>query len=131
MGDLGILILRVCLGVVFVAHGLQAVFGFFGGPGMEGFAKMLGGIGFKPALFWAYLGAYTELLGGIFVTCGVFTRISAAFIFIFITVAAVTVHLSKGFFAQQGGFEYNFVLACVCIALILLGPGKISISQKF
>jgi len=103
----------------------------FGGPGINGFSDMLASLGFKPAIFWAYVGAYVELLGGIFIIFGIFTRAAALFILIFMVVAAFKVHLAKGFFIQAGGFEYNFVLICVCIALMLLGPGKFSIHAKF
>ncbi|OGX46195.1 MAG: hypothetical protein A3G38_01720 [Omnitrophica WOR_2 bacterium RIFCSPLOWO2_12_FULL_51_8] len=124
MMDLALLVLRICLAVVFLGHGLQAAFGIFGGPGINGFSQMLAGLGFKPALFWAYIGAYTELISGLLLLVGLFTRLAAALILIFMLVAALTVHVSKGFFIQSGGFEYNFVLSCVSIALIMLGAGK-------
>jgi putative oxidoreductase len=92
---------------------------------------MLSGLGFKPAVLWAYIAAYTELIGGAFLVFGIFTRVAAFFILIFITVAALKVHVAKGFFLQAGGFEYNFVIACICIALMLSGGGKFSIINKF
>ncbi|MDD5724796.1 MAG: DoxX family protein [Candidatus Omnitrophica bacterium] len=127
MVDLGILILRLGIGVMFAAHGLQKVFGLFGGPGIKGFSQMLSGLGFTPALPWAYLAAYTELLGGIFLAAGMFTRASAALLLILIVTAALKVHLGKGFFLANGGFEYTFVIAAVCLALVLLGPGKFAL----
>lgn len=129
MGDLGILVLRLGVGVMFAAHGLQKAFGFFGGPGINGFSKMLAGLGFAPAVFWALLAAYVELLGGAFLVLGVFTRASAGLLFILMATAAVKVHLGKGFFLSNGGFEYVFVIAASCLALILLGPGKYSIFE--
>ncbi len=131
MIDLALLVLRVCLGIVFVAHGSQAALGMFGGPGVSGFSEMLSGLGFKPAMLWACIAAYTELIGGAFLVFGIFTRVAAFFILIFITVAALKVHVARGFFLQAGGFEYNFVIACICIALMLAGGGKFSIIKKF
>jgi len=131
MVDLGILVLRVCLGIMFAAHGAQKAFGLFGGPGVKGFSEMLSGLGFSYPLFWAYLAAYTEVIGGIFLVLGLFTRGSAALLFILMAVAIIKVHLAKGFFLSQGGFEYAFIIASVCIALILLGPGKFSIINRF
>lgn len=125
------LVLRVCLGIVFMAHGAQKALGMFGGPGIKGFSGMLSGLGFKPALFWAYIGAYVELLGGLFLFLGIFTRVAALLICAFMLVALFKVHLSKGFFLQQGGFEYVFVILCICIALMLLGAGKFGITKKF
>jgi putative oxidoreductase len=131
MTNLVSLILRIALGTVFIAHGSQKVFGMFGGPGIDGFAKMLTGLGFKPALFWAYVGAYVELLGGLALITGLSTRISALLLLIFIIVATLKVHLAKGFFMSNGGFEYNFLIALACIALIILGTGRFGITKKF
>ncbi|MDD2752322.1 MAG: DoxX family protein [Candidatus Omnitrophica bacterium] len=131
MFDLALLVLRICLGIVFIAHGAQIAFGMFSGPGINGFAQMLSGMGFKPAMFWAYLSAYTELLGGLCLVFGIFTRFAAFSILIFMLVAVFKVHWTKGFFLQAGGYEYNFVLISICLALILAGPGKFAISQKF
>jgi len=131
MMDLASLILRLGLGVMFFAHGSQKVFGLFGGPGIEGFSKMLTGLGFKPALFWAYLGAYVELLGGLSLILGLLTRISSLLLLIFMVVATLKVHISKGFFMSTGGFEYNLIIISVCIALIILGTGKFGINKKF
>ena len=130
MIDLAILILRLGLGMMFFLHGLQA-FGMFGGPGIKEFSGFLGTLGFSPALVWAYIGVYTELIGGLFLVFGVLARASALFLLIFIAAAGYKVHLSKGFFIQSGGFEYTFIIACICVALIIAGPGKLSLFNKF
>ena len=127
MIDWGILILRLGIGIMFTAHGLQKAFGLFGGPGIKGFSQMLSGLGFAPAIYWAYLAAYTELLGGVFLIIGLYTRSSAAMLLVLIVIAAIKVHLAKGFFLSNGGFEYPFVIAAACLSLILLGPGQFSI----
>jgi len=127
MLDWGLLVLRLGIGIMFMAHGMQKVFGFFGGPGISGFSKMLSGLGMVPAVFWAYVGSYTELLGGLLLVLGIGVRGSAALLLIFIATAAIKVHFSKGFFLGKGGFEYTMVIASVCIALILMGAGRFSI----
>lgn len=127
MLDLGILILRLGIGIMFVAHGLQMAFGLFGGPGVKGFSGMLTSLGFYPALFWSYVASYTVLIGGLALILGVQTRPAAGLLLIFILTAGIKVHLSKGFFLSNGGFEYTFVIAAACLALILLGAGKFSI----
>lgn len=131
MMDLAILILRLGLGVMFMGHGAQKVFGMFGGSGIQGFSKFLETLKIVPAIPWAYAAAYLELLGGLCLILGFFTRITAILLLILIATAAVKVHLAKGFFLQTGGFEYTFIIACVCIALILLGGGKFSLIKKF
>lgn len=125
--DWASLVLRLGLGVMFMAHGLQKTFGLFSGPGMQGFRQMLAGLGFVPAGFWAYLGAYTELLGGAFLILGLFTRGSAALLLVFMLVAILKVHLSKGFFLSSGGFEYPFIIICSLAALLILGGGNFAL----
>ncbi len=130
MSNLGILVLRLGPGIMFIAHGLQKSFGLFGGPGIKGFSGMLSGLGFAPATFWAYVAAYTELVGGILLIAGIQVRLVSSLLLILIIVAAIKVHLGKGFFLSNGGFEYTFVIATICLALILLGPGKFSVFNK-
>lgn len=125
------LILRIGLGIIFMAHGSQKAFSSFGGSGVTGFASMLTNLGFKPAIFWAYLAAYIELLGGFCLICGLFVRYAAFFLMALIMIAAFKVHLAKGFFLANGGFEYTFLIVAVCLALIILGPGKFSLMKKF
>jgi putative oxidoreductase len=131
MVELVLLVLRIGLGLIFVGHGLQKVFAVFSGPGIKGFSGMLSSLGFSPALFWAYIAAYTELIGGLLLILGILTRTASLLIFILMIVATFKVHLFKGFFLSSGGFEYNLLIICVCIALMLLGPGKFSIFNKF
>jgi len=64
------------------------------------------------------------------VIAGVQTRLTAALLLIFILTAGIKVHLSKGFFLSNGGFEYTFIIAAICLALILMGPGQFCIFNK-
>lgn len=122
--------LRFGLGVVFIAHGLQKAFGLFGGSGIDGFTKMLSGMGLSPAEPLAYLVAYIELLGGIFLILGLFTKVAASLIFIVIAVALLKVHMPNGFFAMKGGYEYNLVIMAACLSLVISGPGMFGITKK-
>ncbi len=131
MVDLASLILRLGLGLMFFAHGLQMALGKLGGPGVQGFAKMLNGLGFSPSLFWSYLASYSVLIGGLCLILGIFSRLAAIPLIIFILVAAVKVHLSKGFFLGSGGYEYNFIILCALLAVLVLGTGKFGITKKF
>lgn len=126
----GILVLRLGLGIMFAAHGLQKAFGLFGGPGIKGFSQALSGLGFSPEIFWAFVAAYTELIGGLLLIAGVQIRVVSTLLLILIITAAVKVHLGKGFFLSNGGFEYTFIIASICLALIFLGPGKFSLMNK-
>ena len=105
--------------------------GKLGGPGVQGFAKMLNGLGFSPSLFWSYLASYSVLIGGLCLILGILSRLAAIPLIIFILVAAVKVHLSKGFFLGSGGYEYNFIILCALLAVLVLGTGKFGITKKF
>ena len=118
---------RIALGVIFIAHGSQLVFGAFGGPGLAGTAGFLRQMGFKPALFWAALMAFTQFLGGLGVLFGLLTRLSAVGITIVMLVAIATVHLKHGFFLQNQGYEFNLALIGLAISLLFSGAGKFSI----
>ena len=122
--------LRIGVGMLFVAHGLQKTFGLFGGAGIEGFSKFLSGLGFAPSIFWAYVAGYTELLGGLCILAGAYTKIASSLLCILMVVATLKVHLAKGFFMGQGGFEYNFLILCSLVSLFITGPGKYSIIKK-
>lgn len=130
MMDWAIFVLRVVLGFIFLGHGLQKCFGLFAGPGIGGFSEMLSGMGFKPALFWAYIAAYTELIGSLCLISGVFIRIAAVFLLILMIVAIFKVHLTKGLFLSAGGFEYALLIAAACLTLAIAGAGKLSIAAK-
>jgi len=128
--DTALFILRLSLGAIFIAHGLQKAFGLFGGPGIEGFSKMLAGIGANPVIFWAWAVALVELIGGIFLILGILPRLSAAAIGVVMIVAVAAIHSAKGFFASAGGFEYPLLILAVCLAIVLSGAGRLSIFNK-
>ena len=124
------LVLRLCLGAIFIGHGMQKAFGLFGGPGISGFAKFLQSLGFTPVGLWAYIAAYIELLSGICLVLGLFTRTASWLLIALMLVATYKVHLSKGLFLANGGFEYNLLIIGSCIVLVLLGAGKYSLGNK-
>jgi len=128
--DLASLVLRVGLGAMFLAHGLQMCFGLYKGPGVDGFSKMLTSMGFTSPIFWSYLAGYTCLVGGACLIIGLCTRLAVIPLVIFMLVAVAKVHLKHGFFLGNGGFEYNFIILCALIALFILGAGKFSITPK-
>jgi putative oxidoreductase len=129
--DISRFVLRVLLGIVFLPHGAQKIFGWFGGHGfsgtMEGFEKM--GI---PA-FLAVLAILAESLGPLGLITGLFTRIAAFGIATNMVVAVILLHFKYGFFMnwfgkQQGeGFEYHILVIAIAIALMIKGAGRWSI----
>ncbi len=127
MVDVGLLVLRLVLGIIFVAHGAQKLFGSFGGPGLKGTAGFHEQLGIKPPLAMAVLAGLAEFVGGILVAVGFLTPLAAAALIVTMVVAALTVHLRNGFFAQSGGYEFNLALAGMALALLLAGAGAISL----
>ena len=128
--DWASLVLRLGLGAMFTAHGLQMALGMFKGPGVAGFSKMLPNLLGLPAIFWSYLACYTCLIGGICLIIGLFTRIAVIPLVIFMLTAVALVHWKHGFFLMNGGWEYNFLIICGLIALFILGAGRFSILKN-
>jgi putative oxidoreductase len=129
--DWGLLVLRLVLGIAFVLHGSQKLFGAFGGPGLGGFAQTLAGMGLPAPELLACLAAGAELLGGLAVLLGVLTEFGAAAIASVMIVAIWKVHGRNGFFLQNQGYEYNLMILGVCAALILAGPGLLALWDPF
>ncbi len=124
--DVAILVLRLLIGLVMAAHGLDK---FFGKGGIRGRAAWFDSIGMRPGLLNARAAATVELLAGLGLAAGVLTPIPAAGIVAVMIVAIRTASLRNGFFITKNGWEYNFVLAIVPLAVALLGAGRISGDQ--
>ncbi|MBD3426458.1 MAG: DoxX family membrane protein [Candidatus Omnitrophica bacterium] len=127
MFNLSMLVLRLVLGVIFVAYGAQKLFGTFDGIGLEGTAKMVEGLGFGNAYTIALAWACIEFIGGIFLMLGILARWSALAISLTMLVRIWKINLMYGFFLQNGGVEYGLLVVGACIPLILLGGGSWSV----
>jgi putative oxidoreductase len=119
--------LRLALGVVFIAHGLDKLFGTFGGGGLEATTQQFAELGLQPAHLQALAAGITEALGGVFVALGLLTRLGGLMLVSTMVVAIATVHLSGGLFARDGGFEYPLVILGGALYLTLAGGGKFSL----
>jgi putative oxidoreductase len=122
--DVGLLILRLVLGVTLAAHGYNK---FFGGGRIPGTARWFESIGMKPGKFHATVAATTEMAAGLGLAAGLLTPIPAAGFVSLMLVAAWTVHRHNGFFIVKEGWEYNLVLAVSAIAVATVGPGRLSL----
>jgi len=120
----GLSILRVAVGIVFVAHGSQKLF-VFGFAGVQG---MLTQLGFPIPMVLAWILTLVEFLGGIALVLGLYTRWAAILLAINMAVAILKVHLPGGFFLPKG-FEFAFTLFAANIALALAGPGAASLDR--
>jgi putative oxidoreductase len=122
--------LRLALGVIFIAHGAQKVFGTWEGPGLQAFMNFPPPYSFmRPAWLWMGAAAVAELLGGILVLLGLFTRVGAFLIFCVMLTAMLGVHWGKGFFMSSMGIEYSVALLGMALALLIAGGGQASIDK--
>ena len=119
-----LLVMRLIVGVIFVAHGYQKI-----GLGMDQVAGFFRSTGIIFPLFFAYFITYLELIGGILLILGLFTHLIAKLFVIEMLVAFLMVHVSKGLFVNQGGFEYVAVLFGAAMVIMVFGPGKIAVED--
>ncbi|MDI3314090.1 MAG: DoxX family protein [Mycobacterium sp.] len=122
--DVGLLMLRLVLGLTLAAHGYNK---FFGGGRLAGTARWFESIGMKPGTFHATVAATTEISAGLGLAAGLLTPIPAAGFVSLMLVAAWTVHRPHGFFIFNEGWEYVMVLAGSAVAVATLGAGRLSL----
>ena len=122
--DVGLLLLRLVLGLTMAAHGYNK---FFGGGRIKGTAGWFESIGMKPGTFHARVAATTEVSAGLGLAVGLLTPVTAAGFVALMLVAAWTVHRHNGFFIVKEGWEYNLVLAAAAVSLAATGAGKLSL----
>ena len=120
----GITVLRVVVGIVFLAHGGQKLFVW----GFGGVAGFLGQVGIPAPMLAAVVVTLVEFLGGLALLLGLFTRWAAIPLAINMAVAILTVHLRAGFFLPNG-YEFALTLLAANVALILLGSGEASLDS--
>jgi putative oxidoreductase len=125
--NIGQLILRLTVGLILAAHGTQKLFGWFGGPGLDATGQFFEMLGFFPGRRHALMAGLAETSGGLLLALGLATPVAAALIFIVMLVAAVTVHIRKGFFVQKGGYEYTLVLGVAALSVAFTGAGSLSL----
>ena len=118
--DVALLVIRLVVGVIFVAHGAQKLFGAFGGPGLAGVVKMMGPIG--------YLVAIGEFFGGLGIIVGFLSRFSAASLILVMLGAIAMVHAKNGFFPPTG-FEFNLALIGLLAPILIAGPGRLAVGR--
>jgi len=132
--DIAIMVVRLGLGIVFFPHGMQKLFGWFGGPGFSGTMGMFTNNLNIPAVF-AFLAIMAEGLGSLGLIAGFLTRIAAFGVGMNMVVAVYMLHWQNGFFMnwfgnQKGeGFEYHLLVIAMVIALIIKGGGALSVDK--
>jgi putative oxidoreductase len=127
-----VVILQVFLGLIFVMHGAQKLFGpaFYGFP-WAGYLGYFNKLGLTPAAFWLWVVTITEFFGGICLIFGFLTRVWAAGLVIDMTVAILKNHIKIGFFwlTPGGGLEFPLTLGVMALSVFLLGPSFLSVDR--
>jgi putative oxidoreductase len=132
--DIATTILRLVLGVIFLAHGAQKMLGWFGGYGFTGTMGFFTGVLHIPAVF-AFLAIAAEFFGGFGLIFGLFTRVAAFGVLCNMIVAIAMIHGRFGFWmnwtgTQQGeGFEYHLLLIATSAFLLIRGAGAASVDR--
>lgn len=127
--DLGLMLLRVGLGALLIAHGLHIAFGLWGGPGLTGYQESLVDLGFQHATILTYAVVGVQIGAGALLVLGLFTPVAAAAALGYLItalLAAVAAQPESGYlpFFLPEGHEYEIVLVVVAVAVILSGPGR-------
>ena len=125
--DLGLLLLRLAVGLTLAAHGSQKLFGWFGGGGIDGTGRGLEQLGFVPGRRAALMAGHAEMGGGVLLALGAATPLAAAILLGVMVVAIFSVHVKQGFFVMNGGIEYPMVLALAALSVAITGPGRLSV----
>lgn len=121
--------LRIPIGVIFMAHGAQKLFAWFGGYGLEGTAGWMESIGLAPGFLMAVLAGSGEFFGGVFILLGLLTRPAAAVLAITMIVAIFSVHFSNGLFMSNNGYEFALALLAASVSVAISGSGKLSLDN--
>lgn len=127
--DPAMLALRMLLGAVFIAHGSQKLFGWFGGYGLSGTGQWMASIGLEPGWLMALLAGSGEFFGGLALLLGLLTRPAALVTAFTMLVALFVAHWANGFFIGNNGYEYALTLAVASVVLLLQGAGKYSLDH--
>jgi putative oxidoreductase len=127
---LGIALLRVVIGALFMGHGLQKLAGWFGGYGLDATGGAFESMGLRPGKVHATAAGVAETAGGAMLVVGAATPLAAAMLTGVMTTAVEKVHLEKGVWATDGGYEYNLVLTAALFAITAGGPGALALDSK-
>jgi putative oxidoreductase len=127
--NLGRLLARATIGGLFVGHGTQKLFGWFGGTGLDGTTTMMDNLELRPGRRNALAVSAVETLGGGLLAIGALTPVAASMITGSMVTAIRKVHYPKGLWNTGGGYEYNLALIAASAALVETGPGAPSVDR--
>jgi putative oxidoreductase len=122
-------LLRVLVGGLFVGHGTQKLFGWFGGHGPDGTGQFFDSIGLRPGKRNAMVAGAAEAGGGTLLALGLFTPVAGTLLASVMSQAIRALKMDKGPFAQDGGWELEALFAAAALTFVEIGPGPISLDH--
>jgi putative oxidoreductase len=128
--SIGSLAIRGVVGPLFIGHGTQKLFGWFGGHGLEGTAGFFESIGLRPGARNAMAAGASEALGGLLLTLGAFTPLATSLISGAMVTAIRKVHAPNGPWVTEQGYEYNATVIAAMTAVAAYGPGRPSVDER-
>lgn len=126
----GLTVLRVLVGITFMAHGSQKLFGWFGGYGLAGVAQWMESIGLAPGYLMALMAGSAEFFGGLALIIGLLVRPASTVLAFTMLVAIFSVHIGNGFFMADNGYEFALALLAATLALLIEGAGRLSLDKR-
>ncbi|HJV24509.1 MAG TPA: DoxX family protein [Aromatoleum sp.] len=126
---LAALALRIPVGIIFIAHGAQKLFGWFGGYGLTGTGQWMESIGLTPGYLMALMSGSAEFFGGLALLLGLLVRPASAVLSFTMLVAIFSVHIGNGLFNANKGYEFGLALLAVSVALLVSGGGSFSFDR--
>lgn len=127
--DIGLLALRGVAGGLLTGHGAQKLFGWFGGPGIEGTTEFMDSLGLQPAKPWATMAGGSEFAGGVLTSLGLFHPLGPILKIGPMATAARQIHWKTPLWATEGGAELPLTNIAVCVALATNSPGRLSLDH--
>ncbi len=128
-GGLGMLALRLVGGLLLAAHGAQKLFGWWDGPGLQGFAGAVENMGMKPGRLWAPAAGLAEFGGGLLTALGLLNPLGPLGAIAAMIVATRKAHWGKPVFAMKGGAELPLTNIALALAVAVEGPGRYSLDR--
>jgi putative oxidoreductase len=123
------LALRIPAAIIFIAHGAQKLFAWFGGYGLEGTGQWMASIGLEPGYQMALIAGSAEFFGGIALLIGLMVRPAALVLAVTMLVAIYSVHFVNGLFMSANGYEFALALLAISVSLVISGAGKFSVDN--
>lgn len=123
----GMTVLRIIVGIIFMAHGSQKLFGMFGGGGLAGTAQFMESLGLTPGTLMAALSGGAEFFGGLALVIGLLARPAAVALIGLLVVAIASVHIHNGLFMANNGYEFALALLGGAVAVLFEGAGRASV----